>query len=217
MTPGPHPIAHPIAHPILGPGFVLASQSASRKAMLAAAGLQFEAVAADIDERAIEREMNGAPADEVAQALATAKAMAVSAQHADRLVLGSDSLVEVAGRRFDKPADRAQAAEHLRFFAGKAMHLHSAASLTRGNRVLWVGHDRAVLHVRIFDDAFIEAYLDAEWPAIAACAGGFRIEARGVHLFDRIIGDRFTILGMPLLHVLEALRTVDGGVQADQA
>ncbi len=206
MTPG--------AHPIAGPGFVLASQSASRKAMLAAAGLRFEPVAADIDERAIEREMQDAPADEVAQALATAKAMAVSVQHPDRLVLGSDSLIEVAGRRFDKPADRSQAAEHLRFFAGKAMHLHSAASLTRDGRVLWVGHDRAVLHVRSFDGAFIDAYLDAEWPAIAACVGGFRIEARGVHLFDRIIGDQFTILGMPLLHVLEALRTVEGGSEA---
>ncbi len=119
-------------HPIEGPGFVLASQSASRKAMLVAAGLQFEAVAADLDERAIEREMQDAPADEVAQALATAKAMAVSVQHPDRLVLGSDSLVEIAGRRFDKPADKAQAAEHLRFFAGKA-----DASAQRGQPDAW--------------------------------------------------------------------------------
>ncbi|MFA7587364.1 MAG: Maf family protein, partial [Novosphingobium sp.] len=108
---------------------VLASQSASRRAMLTAAGVEHEAIPAHVDERAIEAGLAGQPAAAVAQALAEAKAMAIGTQHPGRLVLGSDSLVEVAGRRFDKPQSRENAAEHLRFFSGKTMHLHSAAAL----------------------------------------------------------------------------------------
>jgi septum formation protein len=185
---------------------VLASKSASRRAMLQAAGVAFEVRAADIDERALEAAMEEAEPEEVAQALAAAKAVAVSQAEPHRLVLGSDSLVEVDGRRFDKPASREQAAEHLRFFSGKAMRLHSAAALAAGGRITWLDHSLATLHVRELSDAFIENYLDAEWPAVAGCVGVFRIEARGVQLFERIIGDQFTVLGMPLLAVLEALR-----------
>ena len=107
-----------------GSGIVLASNSASRKAMLEAAGIAFTARGADIDERALENEMDGAEPAEIAQALAAAKAAAVSSALPDDLVLGSDSLVEVGGRRFDKPASRADAADHLRAFSGKVMTLH---------------------------------------------------------------------------------------------
>lgn len=185
---------------------VLASNSASRKAMLAAAGVAFEAQAADVDERAIEGEMNGAEPAEVAQALAAAKAAKVSAARPDALVLGSDSLVEVAGRRFDKPTNRENAADHLRFFSDKAMTLHSAAALARGGQIVWVGSDFARLRVRELSDAFVESYLDLEWPAVSFCVGVFRIEGPGVQLFDSIAGDQFTVLGMPLLQVLGALR-----------
>lgn len=185
---------------------ILASKSASRRAMLEAAGVPFEVRAADIDERALEAAMDGAEPEEIAQALAAAKAAAVSAGDPHRLVLGSDSLVEVGGRRFDKPASREQAAEHLRFFSGKAMRLHSAAALAVDGRITWIDHSLVTLHVRNLSDSFIDSYLDAEWPEIAACVGVFRIEARGVQLFERIIGDQFTVLGMPLLAVLEALR-----------
>lgn len=185
---------------------VLASKSASRRAMLEAAGIAFEAQAADIDERALEAEMADADAGEVAQALAAAKAVAVSERDCHRLVLGSDSLVEVGGIRFDKPASHEQAAEHLRFFSGKVMHLHSAAALAADSRITWIGHSMASLHVRQLSDEFVEAYLNAEWPEVGACVGVFRIEARGVQLFDRIIGDQFTVLGMPLLQVMAALR-----------
>lgn len=186
-----------------GSGIVLASTSASRKAMLEAAWVAFEAVPADIDERALEAEMQDADPAEIAQALAAAKAAAVKS---DRLVLGSDSLVEVEGRRFDKPASREQAAEHLRFFSGRVMTLHSAAALARNGKIVWVGGDFARLRVRRLSDAFIEAYLDAEWPAVSWCVGVFRIEGPGVQLFDSIMGDQFTVLGMPLLQVLDALR-----------
>lgn len=184
---------------------VLASQSASRRAMLEAAGVPFRAEPARIDERALEQALAGAPPEAVALALAEAKAKAVSAP-ADTLVLGSDSLVSVAGRRFDKPADRAEAAAHLRFFSGKVMHLHSAAALARAGALVWSAGEVAHLHVRELSEAFIADYLAAEWPAVGACVGVFRIEARGVQLFDRIEGDHFTVLGMPLLPVLGALR-----------
>ena len=185
---------------------LLASNSASRKAMLTAAQVAFEAVPADVDERALEAEMAGADPAEIAQALAAAKAAAVSASYPERLVLGSDSLVEVEGRRFDKPASRDEAAEHLRFFSGKAMTLHSAAALARQGRIVWIESDFARLAVRDLSEDFIAAYLDAEWPAVSHCVGVFRIEGPGVHLFERITGDQFTVLGMPLLPVLAALR-----------
>ena len=186
-----------------GTGIILASNSASRKAMLEAAGVNFTARAGDVDERALEAEMQDAEPAEIAQALAAAKATSVDA---DELVLGSDSLVEVDGRRFDKPASREQAAEHLRFFSGKVMTLHSAAALARSGKIVWMGSDFARLRVRGLSSECIEAYLDAEWPEVSYCVGVFRIEGPGVQLFDSIMGDQFTVLGMPLLQVLDALR-----------
>lgn len=185
---------------------VLASASASRQAMLAAAGVAFEAVPATIDERLLETEMLDSEPAEVAQALAAAKAADVSATLPGKWVLGSDSLIEVAGRRFDKPQSREEAAEHLAFFSGKSMTLHSAAALARDGRIDWVAGDFARLAVRELSAEFITSYLDAEWPAVASCVGVFRIEGIGVHLFERISGDQFTVLGMPLFPVLAALR-----------
>tara|TARA_B100001057_G_scaffold458665_1_gene508129 strand:- start:77 stop:655 length:579 start_codon:yes stop_codon:yes gene_type:complete len=183
---------------------VLASKSASRRAMLEAAGVQFDARAADIDERALEARMASAAPEEIALALAGAKALATA--EPERPVLGSDSLVVVDGRRFDKPADRSQAAEHLRFFSGKTLHLHSAAAIARDGEVVWQHADLARLKVRQLSDPFIDSYLDTEWPEVSYCVGVFRIEALGVQLFESIEGDQFTILGMPLLPVLGALR-----------
>ena len=185
---------------------ILASQSGSRRAMLEAAGVPYEAVPAALDERALEAGLQGAAPDAVALALAGAKALAISALHPRRLVLGSDSLVEVEGRRFDKPESREAAVEHLRFFSGKTMHLHSAAALARDGAVVWRYAALARLKVRELSDRFITSYLGHEWPAVAGCVGVFRIEARGVQLFEAIEGDHFTVLGMPLLPVLGALR-----------
>jgi len=183
---------------------VLASQSASRRAMLDAAGVAYEARPARIDERALEESLGDAPAPAIALALAEAKALALAVP--DRLVLGSDSLVVVDGRRFDKPTSRENAADHLRFFSGKALELHSAAALARDGQIVWRHADVARLQVRPLSEAFIEAYLAAEWPAVAGCVGVFRMEALGIQLFRAIEGDHFTILGMPLLPVLNALR-----------
>ncbi|MWV26341.1 Maf family protein [Aurantiacibacter rhizosphaerae] len=183
---------------------VLASKSASRRAMLEAAGVNFEARPADVDERALESAMEGAPPEEVALKLAEAKALAV--RENTWPVLGSDSLVVVDGQRFDKPASREEAAAHLRAFSGRTMQLHSAAAFAKGGKIVWRHAARADLTVRDLSEAFIESYLGHEWPEVGYCVGVFRIEARGPQLFTSIEGDQFTVLGMPLLPVLEALR-----------
>ena len=188
------------------PRLILASRSASRRAMLDAARVPYAAIPADVDERAVEASLEDAASGEIAEALAVAKAAALAPAHPDALVLGSDSLVAVEGRRFDKPGSREQAAEHLRFFSGKVMELHSGAAIVKGKGCEWSHAALARLHVRDLSDAFVESYLAAEWPEIGNCAGAFRIEAMGVQLFDHIEGDQFTVLGMPLLPVLGALR-----------
>jgi len=187
---------------------ILASKSASRRAMLDAAGVVYDAVPADIDERAVEAGLAGAAPGEVAEALAVAKAAAVAEIHPGALVLGSDSLVVVEGRRFDKPRSFEEAAEHLRFFSGKVMELHSAAALLKDGGCEWSHASIARLHVRDLTEDFIAHYLGLEWPAISHTVGAFRIEGLGVQLFDSIEGDQFTVLGMPLLPLLGALREV---------
>lgn len=188
------------------PRLILASKSASRRAMLDAAGVGYESIPADIDERAVEAGLVHAAPDEVAEALSVAKAAAVAASYPGALVLGSDSLVVCKGRRFDKPKSRDEAAEHLRFFSGSVMELHSAAALVRDGGCLWSDAALARLHVRDLTEKFIEQYLTLEWPAIGHTVGAFRIEGPGVQLFEGIEGDQFTVLGMPLLPLLGALR-----------
>ncbi|GAA0265840.1 Maf-like protein [Alteraurantiacibacter aestuarii] len=185
---------------------ILASKSASRKAMLDAAGVRFDARSADIDERALEQQLEGALPGRIAVELAKAKALAVDG--GESLVLGSDSLVVAGGRRFDKPGSRDEAARHLRFFSGREMQLHSAAAIAQRGEIVWSCAAMASLHVRPLSESFIEAYLDEEWPQVSYCVGVFRIEGPGVQLFEQIEGDHFTVLGMPLLQVLAALRNL---------
>lgn len=185
---------------------VLASGSASRRAMLEAAGVAFETRVPDVDEAAIRRELVAVSPCEVASILAEAKALPCSVAMPGRLVLGSDSVVDVCHRLFAKPRSRDEAAEHLRLFSGSTMGLHSAAVLMRDGKVVWRHCEPAKLKVRHLAPAFIEAYLDAEWPEVAQCVGVFRIEGRGVQLFETIEGSHFTVLGLPLLAVLAALR-----------
>lgn len=172
--------------------------------MLDSAGVECEACPADVDEARFKTQEKE-PA-ELALDLAKAKAGLVSGRRPQDWVIGSDSVVSVDGQVFSKPADRANAAEHLRKFSGREMRLTSAVALACGGTVEWSHAETASLQVRILSEPFIETYLDAEWPDVSYCVGVFRLEGRGVQLFDRIEGDHFTILGMPLIPLLGALR-----------
>jgi len=172
--------------------------------MLEAAGVEFDVASPQIDEAALKAA--ALLTDDLAAGLAHAKALSVSEGRSGDWVIGSDSVVEVQGRLFDKPADRSQAAEHLQFFSGKTIQLTSAVALARENAVDWTHAETATLQVRPLSEDFIAFYLDREWPAVSHCVGVFRLEGPGVQLFERIDGDHFTILGMPLLPLLGALR-----------
>jgi len=183
---------------------ILASGSQIRHAMLTAAGVEHRVVRPDVDEGALKRQLD--TAQDIAVELAAAKALAVSRHDSEAWVIGSDSIVEVAGTLFDKPANREQAADHLRKFSGATMYLTSAVALARGGNVDWRHVETVELDVRSLSDDFIAGYLDAEWPEVGYCVGVFRMEAQGVQLFSSIRGNHFTILGMPLLPLLGALR-----------
>ncbi len=186
---------------------VLASQSASRRAMLSAAGVAFDATFAGVDEDAAKVALRHLAPRDLADALAELKAVKVSARMPGHLVLGSDSMAVLdGGTILDKPVDRADAAAHLRAMSGKRHDLWSAAVIAENAQPIWRHVERAKMHVRPLSDAFIETYLDAEWPAIAGCVGCYRIEGPGAQLFTRIEGSQFTVLGMPLLNVLDFLR-----------
>lgn len=172
--------------------------------MLDNAGVGYEVIAPGVDESELKERMGDGSG--IAPQLAAAKALRVSRERPADWVIGSDSIACAGGRLFDKPQDRVAAAEHLRFFSGKAMSLTSAVALARGGKVDWGHAETATLQVRFLSEAFIKAYLDAEWPDVGYTVGVFRLEGPGVQLFDRIEGDHFTILGMPLIPLLGALR-----------
>lgn len=183
---------------------ILASASAIRRHMLDAAGVRFEVLPSDFDEQSLKSTMDDP--GQLAAGLAAAKAESVSILRPEDWVIGSDSLVAVEGRIFGKPRSRKEAYDHLRFFSGAEMLLTSAVALARGGDTDWRHVQQVRLQVRELSEAFIADYLDAEWPAVGYTAGVFRLEGRGVQLFDEIEGDHFTILGMPLIPLLGALR-----------
>lgn len=190
---------------------ILASGSASRRAMLEAAGVAFEIVRPQVDEDAAKEALKaeGIEARGLADALAELKAVAVSQRMPGRTVVGSDSTVALSdGAMLDKPETREQAASQLRRMRGGTHRLVSAVVGARDGVPVWRYVDVAKLHVRDFSDAFLEAYLDVEWPAIAGCVGCFRIEGPGVQLFSKVEGSQFTILGMPLMSLLGWLRDI---------
>jgi len=191
-------------HKVIRLSIILASTSAIRRHMLEAAGVSFDVLPANLDEEKLKSRANGAA--ELGARLAAAKAESISGLRPQAWVIGSDSVVVVDGRIFGKPRSRDDAAAHLRFFAGKKMHLTSAVALARGGEIEWLHVETAQLQVRELSETFIADYLDAEWPEVGYTVGVFRLEGRGVQLFDRIAGDHFTILGMPLIPLLGALR-----------
>ncbi len=187
---------------------VLASGSAARRDMLRAAGLSIDVVGPDVDESAIKlacRRM-GMTVAEAAIELALAKARAVSPRRAGRLILAADQLLECEGAWFDKPTDRAAAAEQLSRLSGKTHRLVSAAILLRDDARLWHSVAMAELTMRRLSDGFIDDYLDRVGNAVLSTVGGYQIEGLGIQLFEDVSGDHFTILGLPLLPLLRFLR-----------
>ena len=187
---------------------ILASNSQIRKEMLEQAGLEFEVRSPSFDEDRAKREFTG-NGELLTRSLAMGKAASVSPDSND-WVIGSDSTVAIDAIRYSKPRDRDEAADHLRAFSGRTMILSSAVALARRGQVEWVHTESARLYWRLLSEDFIADYLDEEWPEVGYCVGVFRMEGRGVTLFDRVEGSHFTILGMPLLPLLGALR--DRGV-----
>lgn len=185
---------------------VLASKSAVRRALLEAAGIAVDVLPADIDERSVEAKAAAHEAGAAAALLAREKARAVAAQKPGRLVLGADQTLALGDRRFSKPADRNAAFEQLRALRGKTHALHSALTVVRDGTALFEHADAARLTMRNFSDKFLEDYLDAAGEALMASVGAYQLEGPGIQLFERIEGDYFTILGLPLLPLLDFLR-----------
>jgi septum formation protein len=190
---------------------ILASQSAARKSLLAGAGLRFETSPAQIDERAIEADMlgKGGSAPDVARALAEAKALSVAANRAGALVIGADQVLALAGPLVDilhKPSDMAAAATQLDRLRGRTHQLHSGVALVRDGIVLWSAVETARLTMRAFSDAERDLVLAQEGEAVLGSVGSYRLEGPSIKLFEAIEGDYFTILGLPLLPLLAALR-----------
>jgi septum formation protein len=185
---------------------VLASRSAPRRAMLEAAGLPVEIVVPDLDERAVEAAAGPFGPTAAAILLARAKALAVARSKPGRLVVGADQTLALGDRRFDKPADRAAARAQLMALSGNTHHLHSAVAIACGEEMLFDAVDTASLTMRGLSDEFLDAYLDAAGAVVLESVGGYQLEKLGIHLFERIEGDHFTILGLPLLALIAFLR-----------
>ncbi|MEJ7927005.1 nucleoside triphosphate pyrophosphatase [Sphingobium sp. AN641] len=188
---------------------VLASQSASRRAMLTAAGVPFEALSPGVDEEAAKEALraDGLDARGLADALAELKALKVSRRVAGALVLGCDQTLSLDdGGMIDKAVDREDAARILRLLSGRVHHLHSAAVIVLGGQPIWRHVERVRMTVRALSDAFIADYLEREWDECRWCVGCYRIEGPGAQLFSRIEGSQFAIQGLPLLPLLDFLR-----------
>ncbi|MEH2521640.1 septum formation protein [Bradyrhizobium sp. AZCC 1610] len=187
---------------------ILASQSRARQMLLANAGIAFEAVPADIDERSVQKNSGLSAPGEIASLLAREKACFVSSGNPGRFVIGADQTLALGNRLFSKPAGRAQAAEQLRLLAGCMHELHAAVAVACDGKVLFSDVSVARLTMRALSGAEIRAYLDEAGEAVTSSVGAYQLEGLGVHLFDRFEGDHFTILGLPLLPLLAFLRRV---------
>jgi septum formation protein len=185
---------------------MLASKSAVRRLVLESAGIPIEVQPAEIDERAVEGKAGTSDPGAVAVVLAREKALAIAAKRPGRVVLGADQTLALGTRRFDKPGDQAAARAQLKSLRGQTHELHAAVALVSDGRVVFEHRDAARLTMRAFSDAFLEAYLDAAGDAVTASVGAYQMEKIGIQLFDRIDGDHFTILGLPLLPLLDFLR-----------
>jgi septum formation protein len=186
---------------------ILASQSQVRQTLLANAGLSFEAQPATIDERAIQQNSGLTVASEIAARLAYEKARSVSLRSPGRYVIGADQTLECNGLLFNKPAGRQGAMEHLRALSGRTHVLHAAVAVVRDGIPIFEDVSVARMTMRDLSEDTIEAYLDVAGDAVTTSVGAYQLEGLGVHLFSRIEGDHFTILGLPLLPLLAFLRS----------
>jgi septum formation protein len=189
---------------------VLASASAARGALLRAAGLSFDVVPAAIDEAAVRANIlgntAGATARDIANILAAEKARAVSLLRPEALVIGADQVLVLDGKVFAKPADLAEARDHLTDLRGKTHDLISAVALARHGAVSWQATSTAGMTMRNFSDEFLGSYIERMGDRLLQSVGCYELEGIGVQLFDRINGDYFTILGIPLMPLLQRLR-----------
>lgn len=185
---------------------LLASRSAARRAMIEAAGIPVDIAAIDIDERAVEASAGPSGARQTALMLAQAKARAAGSRWPGRIVVGADQTLALGQRRFDKPPDRSSARDQLRTLAGRSHELHSAVAVVRNESVMFSHVETARLTMRVVSDRFLDTYLDAAGSQALASVGAYQLEKIGVHLFEKIEGDHFTILGLPLLALLAFLR-----------
>jgi septum formation protein len=188
---------------------VLASASGARIALLKNAGIEFTARAAGIDERAIEAPLaeSRIAAPGIALALAEAKALDVAAREPEALVVGADQILAAGGERWNKPASFGEARAQLLALSGRTHTLHTAVAVVHGKAVLWRHEDAAHMHMRVLSPDLIESYLARIGDLALKSVGAYQLEGPGIQLFDRIDGDYFTILGLPLLPLLGFLRS----------
>ncbi len=187
---------------------VLASQSSARRMLLTAAGVPVDAHPADLDERGVEAAATAQSAGAVAALLAREKAIAVESRYRGRLTLGADQTLTLGAKRFAKPVDREAARAQLRELCGRTHELHSAIAFVQHGAVLFEHLGVARLTMRNFSGDFLELYLNAIGDAATASVGAYQIEGPGMQLFERVDGDYFTVLGLPLMEALEFLRRI---------
>jgi nucleoside triphosphate pyrophosphatase len=186
---------------------ILASESRARQTLLANSGIDFEAVPANIDERAVQQDSGLTSPGDIAALLAREKARVVSIDKPGRFVVGADQTLSLGTKFFSKPVGRIQAAEQLSALAGRTHKLHSAVAVAREGKILFDAVSVADMTMRRLSQPQIEAYLNEAGETVTSSVGAYQLERLGVHLFEYIEGDHFTILGLPLLQLLEFLRS----------
>jgi septum formation protein len=189
------------------PRLILASGSPHRRKLLEAAGLVFEVVASGVDEAPLKRSLSAATPAAVADTLARAKAEAVARKHARALVIGADQVLALGDELFDKPGDLGEARAQLERLRGRTHRLHTAAALAQDGEIVWTRVEEATLTMRSFSPAFLEGYLARSGASLCHSVGAYEIEGIGIQLFERVEGDHFTIIGLPLIPLLAELRS----------